>query len=107
MEIQVAAGIVVVISLGLLRLFAARRVASGHRRFVWLLYGPTLFLTMAVLWVSIQVSDRAPPLALVIAITGVIHLWLLVRLIRGTSRSLPSAGREPDLATAMAQPLAG
>jgi len=106
MEIQVVIGVVVVISLALLRLFAARRAASGQRQFIWLVFAPTLFIGIAVLWVSVQVFDRAPLVGLLIAVIAVIHLWLLVRLIRGMSMSLTSSRPDGEVTTAMTDPLA-
>lgn len=60
MEIQVVIGVAVVIALVALRLFAARRAASGQPQFVWLVFAPTLFIGIAMLWVSAQVLERAP-----------------------------------------------
>jgi len=105
-EVQVVIGIVALISLFLLRLFAVGRVAARQGQFVWLVFIPTLLIGVAMLWVSIQVFARDPFLGALVAVIAVIYLVTLVRFLRGMSRSVSSSAPEEDLVTAITEPFA-
>jgi hypothetical protein len=106
MEPLVVAGIAAVVGLVLLRHFAARRVAARQGRFVWLVFAPSLFYGIVVLWVSIQVFTKAPLVGLLIAVIGVIYLAALIRFLARLSRSVTSTGPQEDLTPAIIEPLA-
>ena len=102
----VVVGIAVVPLLVLLRLFAARRVVARQGRFVWLMFVPTLFGGVAILWVSIGMLVSAPLLGALTAISGVIYLAAFVRFVTRLSRSVTATGPQDDLTAAMTEPLA-
>ena len=105
MEMPVVVGIVVVALLVLLRLFAARRVAARQGHFVWLMFVPTLFWGVAILWVSMGMLVSAPLLGALTAISGAIYLAVFVRFLTRLSRSVTATGPQDDITTAMTEPL--
>jgi hypothetical protein len=106
MEMPVVVGIALVAFLLLLRHFAIRRVAARQGRFVWLMFVPTLFGSVVILWASIQVFASAPLFGTLMAIGGVIYLAVLVRFLTLLSRSVTSTGPQDDITTAITEPLA-
>ena len=59
MATEAIVAIAVVAFFVLLRHFAARRVLAGHGRFVWLMFLPTLLVSVALLWAPIQMFTTA------------------------------------------------
>jgi hypothetical protein len=104
MEIPVA-GIAAVVFLVLLRHFAARRVSARQGRFVWLLFVPTLFGSVVILWASAQTFASAPILGALMAVAGAIYLAVLVRFLTRLSRAVTSAGPQDDVEAAITDPL--
>lgn len=105
METPVAAGIVIVILLVLVRHFAARRVVAGQGRFVWLMFIPTLLGGVVILWASIQALASAPVFGVLMAVAGAIYLAVLIRFLMRLSRSVSAAGPEEDLGLAVTEPV--
>jgi hypothetical protein len=64
------------------RLFAARRIAAGQGRFVWLYFAPMLLLMTYVLWISVGLWTTHPLMAVGIGLLGVPSLLLLARGVR-------------------------
>lgn len=105
METPVAAGIVIVILLVLVRHFAARRVVTGQGRFVWLMFIPTLLGGVVILWASIQALASAPDFGVLMAVAGAIYLAVLIRFLMRLSRSVSAAGPAEDLGLAVTEPV--
>lgn len=106
MDNRVPAGIVLVVLVVLLRHFAARRVRARQGQFVWLMFVPTLFGSVVILWVSIQVFASAPLLGALMAIGGGIYLFVLIRFLTRLSRSVTAATPEDDIGAVILEPVA-
>lgn len=105
MLMQVVIGIAVVAFLVGLRHFAGRRVAARQGRFVWLMFVPTLFSSVVILWASVQMFASAPILGAFMALTGAIYVAVLVRFTTRLSRAVTSTRQQDDIGMAITGPL--
>jgi hypothetical protein len=105
MDVRVVVGIVVLVGLVPLRLFAARRVAARQGQFVWLMYLPTLLVGGMMLWASTVVFAGSPLVGGLTALAALIYLAVLGRFLVRTSRSVSSASPQDDLGSAITEPL--
>ena len=80
------------VGLVVLRLLAARRVVRGDRRFVWLVFAPTLWFAFGLIWISVTLLTVQPVAGLFFGAVSVIGAILLVRMVR----ALATASGSPD-----------
>jgi hypothetical protein len=64
------------------RHYAARRIAAGQGRFVWLAFAPTALLMIYVLWIAVGLWATHPLMAVGIGLIGVPSLVLFTRGMR-------------------------
>jgi hypothetical protein len=65
-----------------IRHYAARRIAAGQGRFVWLAFAPTALLMTYVLWIAVGLWATHPLIAVGIGLLGVPSLVLFTRGMR-------------------------
>jgi hypothetical protein len=65
-----------------IRHYAARRIAAGQGRFVWLAFAPTALLMIYVLWIAVGLWATHPLMAVGIGLLGVPTLVLFTRGMR-------------------------
>jgi hypothetical protein len=65
-----------------IRRYAARRIAAGQGRFVWLAFAPTALLMIYVLWIPVGLWATHPLIAVGIGLIGVPSLVLFTRGMR-------------------------
>jgi hypothetical protein len=111
MDWPVVAAIAIAVGfLVLLRMLAGRRVLAGEGRFVWLVFGPTLLVGAAPLWVAAVLFPTQPMFAVFVAIFGFVYLglrvWLLMRMSRGVSSAAPGEDRVDALLSPFADYMA-
>jgi hypothetical protein len=104
MEMPIVIGIAAV-ALLLVRHLAARRVAARRGRFVWLMFIPTLFGSVVIVWASVQLFAVAPLVGVPLTIAGLVYLAVVVRFLTRISRSVTMADPQEDLGAAMTEPL--
>jgi hypothetical protein len=63
-------------------LLAARRVAAGDRRFVWVFGTPALIGFVVVLWAGLRAGTDQPLLAIGLAVIAVPSIVLMIRRLR-------------------------
>jgi hypothetical protein len=95
-------GVVALVGLVGVRVVAARRVARGDRRFVWLLFAPTLFFAFAMIWVSVNLLSVQPVAGLFFGAVSVIGAILLARMVRAIATA-PRARDEWSLTSGPAE----
>ena len=103
MELVVLAAIAVPLFVWL-RIVAARRVAAGDGRFVWVVFGPTLVIGVALVWVALTEVTTLLPVTVVLAIGALAYL---LSAVRATSRAMTGVkqARTPDeIAAAVTDP---
>ncbi len=100
-ELPLAIGLIVVVLLVLIRHYARGRVAAGEGEFVWLMFLPTLLGGFVILGAGIQMLVTAPPVGVVMAVTGSVYLAALIGFLTRSSRAVTSSGPQ-----AMIEPLA-
>lgn len=98
-------GVAVVALLVALRHFAARRVIARQGQFVWLMFVPTLFGSVVILWAGIQMLTTVPIVGAAMTIAGGIYLAAVLRFLVRLSRSVSSAGPQDDIVTAITEPV--
>jgi len=104
MELAVFAGLAVL--LVLVRHVAARRVAAGDGRFVWLGFLPSLLGCGALILIGARTAGASPILGLVMTAVGLV---LLVSMIRAFARMSAVVSATPpggDITDALMGPLA-
>jgi hypothetical protein len=91
---ELAMLVVIVVSLGALRLVAASRLARGQPRFVWLMFGPQVLFAAILVWIGLATVRSAPLAGIAVVALGVVTAWLLVRMIRqaGSTAAQPGSG---------------
>jgi hypothetical protein len=65
-----------------IRHYAARRIAAGQGRFVWLAFAPMALLMIYVLWIAVGLWATHPLIAVGIGLLGVPTLVLFTRGMR-------------------------
>jgi hypothetical protein len=74
------------------RMFAARRVNRGDRRFVWLLFAPTLLFAFAPIGAGVILLSVQPVAGLLVGAASVVGAILLVRMVRAMASASGSQG---------------
>jgi hypothetical protein len=81
-SVEVLAGVALIgIWIGI-RHYAARRIAAGQGRFVWLAFAPNVLLLMYVLWIAVGLWVTHPLIAVGIGLLAVPSLALFTRGMR-------------------------
>ncbi len=99
------AGILVLVGMVAVERFAKRRVRARQGRYVWLSSPFMVGLPFVWLWLAIVVFPVVWPLAVLLAVVGVLSLALTARTFHRLSRAVSSTPPDGDLGTAMQGPL--
>jgi hypothetical protein len=103
MEVVVVGAVAAAVFFGL-RIVAARRVAAGDGRFVWVVFGPTLVGCAAILWGAASALTTMPLMGMPLAVGAVIYLSSNVRFLRRTMTGVNQARTPDEIAAAVTDP---
>ena len=103
MEVVVV-GAVAVVAFVCLRIVAARRVAAGDGRFVWVVFAPTLVGCVAILWAAASDLTTMPLVGVPLAAGAVIYLSSSVRFLTRTMTGVDHARTPDEIAAAVTDP---
>ncbi len=104
MELAVFFGLIAVVVV--IRLVAARRVAAGDGRFVWLLLLPLLLANAAVIVLGVKAASNSLVLGALMIAIGVGLGAAILRLSSRMSASVSQMPPDGDITAAMTGPLA-
>jgi hypothetical protein len=82
--VELLIGIALVVGLVLIRHFAARRIAAGHRRFVWIYVAPMALVMIYLVWIALRMWTTQPLAAIGL---GLLVIPTLVLYLRGAKQS--------------------
>jgi hypothetical protein len=94
------------VSFVVLRLVAGSRLSPPRASTIWLLFTPRLFIPVALIVVSATVITTRPVVGLFLALVGLGHGALVIRMIRRVARAAASATTMEDVANAAIEPSA-
>ncbi len=104
MELAVFVGLIAVVVA--IRLVAARRVAAGDGRFVWLVVLPLLLANAAVIVLGVKVASNSLVVGALMIATGVALGAASLRMSSRMSASISQTPRGGDVTAAVTEPLA-
>jgi len=103
-EVAVFIGLIAVVVV--IRLVAARRVAAGDGRFVWLVFLPLLLANAAVIVLGVKVASSSLVLGALMIVVGVVLGAASLRMSSRMSESVSQMPPRGDLTAAVTGPLA-
>jgi hypothetical protein len=75
---------VVIVGLVVARLIAARQIAKGHRRFLWVYFAPMLAIAGAGVWAGLTLFGSNPAVGLIFSAASLVTFVLLFRIVMRT-----------------------
>ena len=103
MEVVVV-GAIAVAAFVCLRIVAARRIASGDGRFVWVVFAPTLVGSMVILWAGASELTTMPVVGAPLALGAVVYLLGSLRFLARAKTGVDHARTPDEVASAVTDP---